>query len=271
VGYIQFKPFFGEKKQNLQKTVELIKSAPEADLLVLPELCTTGYLFNHITELERMAERVTTGKTVRVWERVAKETNTYLVAGICEESEDGNFYNSAVLIGPEGYVDVYRKIHLFDIEKEFFQPGKGPFKVYDLGFATIGIMICFDWVFPETARILALHGAEILCHPANLVLPYAQTAMLVRSIENRVFTITANRIGTDSRPNNQLTFTGMSQITSPEMKRLAQASKDQEEIQIKEIDISLAKNKMITANNHLFLDRKPDLYKPLLLDKKNIK
>ncbi|MEA2071577.1 MAG: nitrilase-related carbon-nitrogen hydrolase [Asgard group archaeon] len=264
VGFIQFAPNFGNKKENVQKSIKLIKKGAEADLLVLPELCNTGYLFVDKSEVNRLAETIPDGKSTKAWERIAKETNTFLVAGICERTENGAFYNSAVLIGPDGYIDTYRKIHLFDTEKKFFQAGKGPLKIYDILDTKIGIIICFDWIFPEISRILALHGAEIICHPANLVLPYAQHAMLTRSIENKVFTITANRIGVDDRPKSKLEFTGMSQITSPKMTALEKAERDIEEVRIIDIDPSIAKDKMITNKNHIFLDRKSELYKPLL-------
>ncbi|HUU78208.1 MAG TPA: nitrilase-related carbon-nitrogen hydrolase [candidate division Zixibacteria bacterium] len=264
VGFIQFNPIFGDVQSNTNKTVKLINQGKIADLLVLPELCNTGYLFEDKSELEKLAERIPEGKTTKAWIKAAQDTNTYLVAGICEKNEEGTFFNSSVLIGPEGFIDIYRKIHLFNSEKNFFQPGKGPLKIYDIGLAKIGMMVCFDWAFPEIARILALNGAEIICHPSNLVLTYAQKAMLTRSIENKVFTITANRIGEDIRPNSKIAFTGNSQITSPNMEILAQAGAATEEVLIAEIDPAIAQNKMITPNNHIFLDRKTDLYYPLL-------
>ncbi|MHA1556783.1 MAG: nitrilase-related carbon-nitrogen hydrolase [Candidatus Heimdallarchaeota archaeon] len=263
VGYIQFHPRFGEVDYNRTHSLELIHQGADADLLVLPELCITGYLFEDKTELERLAEYIPEGKSTKAWIKIAKETNTYLVAGLCEKTKDGKYYNSSVLIGPEGYIDTYRKIHLFNTEKDFFSPGNGPFKIYDIGIAKLGMIICFDWAFPELTRILALNGAEIICHPSNLVLSFAQKTMLARSIENRVFTITANRIGEDSRPSSTLSFTGESQVTSPKMEILLKASVDKEEVNVVEIDPSLAQNKMITANNHIFLDRRVELYHPL--------
>ena len=264
VGYVQFHPQFGEVENNRARTLQLIRENAKADLLVLPELCTTGYLFEDAAELKRLAEFVPDGKSVKKWITVAKETETYLVAGICEKTKDGKFYNSAVLISPEGYIDTYRKIHLFNTEKKFFAPGTGPFKIYDIGLAKIGMIVCFDWAFPESTRILALHGAEIICHPSNLVLSFAQKAMLTRSIENKVFTITANRIGDDIRPKSKLSFTGESQVTSPQMEVLIRASPDIEEVGIVTIDPTKAQNKMITANNHIFMDRRVELYHPLL-------
>ena len=109
-----------------------------------------------------------------------------------------------------------------------------------------------------------MNGAQIICHPANLVLPFAQQAMLTRSIENRVFTVTANRIGSDVRSQASLEFTGQSQITNPKMERLVYASKDLEEVGTYDIDLSLAENKNLTERNHLFEDRRIDLYSDLV-------
>ncbi|NHJ46545.1 MAG: acyltransferase [Asgard group archaeon] len=266
VGFIQFSPIFGEKETNIEKTIALISKGAEADLLVLPELCNTGYLFQDKTELQKLAEDVNKGPSIQAWRDIAKETDTYIVAGFCEKAGD-KFYNSAAIIAPDGFIDAYQKIHLFDAEKKFFEAGNGPLKVYETGETKIGIIVCFDWIFPEITRILALNGAEIICHPANLVLPFAQKTMLARSIENRVFTITANRIGEDVRPDSSLSFTGQSQVTSPKMELLIHASEDKEEVLMVDIDPALAKNKMVTQNNHIFEDRRVDLYQTLF--KKN--
>ena len=109
-------------------------------------------------------------------------------------------------------------------EKLWFAPGNRPLEVYTIGTVTIGIMICFDWFFPEVARALAVKGADILCHPANLVLPYCPQAMITRCIENRVFAITANRIGTERRTEESLSFIGTSQILGTKGEILYRAS-----------------------------------------------
>jgi predicted amidohydrolase len=114
------------------------------------------------------------------------------------------------------------------------------------------------------ARILALEGAQIICHPANLVLPYCQDAMRTRSIENRVYTVTANRIGGEKRGNVSISFTGNSQIVDPNGNVLAHAGDRSESVKIVEIRAEEADNKAITTNNDLFKDRKVSLYKPLV-------
>jgi predicted amidohydrolase len=186
------------------------------------------------------------------------------VFGLAEK--DGNeLYNSAVLIGPEGYIGKYRKIHLFAEEKEFFQPGNMGLKVFDIGLARIGIMICFDWQFPESARVLTLMGADIICHPSNLVLPYCQKAMVTRSLENGVFTATANRIGTESRGGKDpLVFTGCSQILDNKGKTITSLGEEEVGFSVVEIDVHEARDKKVTLQNDRMGDRRPKFYRALV-------
>ena len=122
------------------------------------------------------------------------------------------------------------------------------------------MLICYDWMFPEVWRILALKNADIICHPSNLVLPYAQQAVPVHSLINKVFTITANRVGTEGN----LSFTGKSLICNPFGEVLVQANEKDETIGTAEIDISISRNKNITPKNHIFKDRRIDEYGELL-------
>ena len=126
--------------------------------------------------------------------------------------------------------------------------------------AMFGVMICFDWAFPEVARILTLKGAQVILHPANLVLPYCQSAMVTRSIENSVFTATANRIGIE----REIVFSGSSQITSTNGTRLANLSSDEVGIAFADIDPLKADDKMISKRNHVIHDRRPELYSRLV-------
>jgi predicted amidohydrolase len=177
------------------------------------------------------------------------------------EREGENLYNTAVLVGPGGLLGRYRKMHLFMDEKDIFEPGDLGLPVFDIGLCRIGMLICFDWMFPEVWRILALKGADIICHPSNLVIPgLCQKAVPVHSVCNRVFVVTANRIGVE----RDLTFTGLSTIADPRSNVLLQASSDREEVGLVEIDPSLARNKQATPRNHIFDDRRPDQYIDLL-------
>jgi predicted amidohydrolase len=265
VGFMQFSPLLGRKEENVERVINSLRGA-KADLLVLPELFSTGYLFLNEEELKRSAETIPDGPTVSKFLDLAKKQSTNLVFGIAEKGDD-KLFNSSVLVTSKGGCFVYRKLHLFDREKHLFSPGDKELKVFNIGEAKIGMMICFDWIFPEVARTLALKGADIICHPSNLILPYAQDAMITRCIENRVFAITCNRTGTEKigDPTEdgggiELTFTGNSQIADPKGRILAKANADEAKVGIIEIDPTLAKDKNITANNHVFEDRRRDFY-----------
>ncbi len=258
VGVLQFFPKFGKKKENLD-TIEALLKGIDADLVVLPELPITGYFFVSREEIKELAEPIPEGPSVKRLKELSARNNLHIVTGFLEEDK-GKFYNSAILVYPSGEVKKYRKVHLFYEEKLFFEPGDLGFPVFSVNGAKVGIMVCFDWVYPEAARSLALKGAEIIAHPANLVLPYCQDAMITRSIENRVFTVTANRCGKDIREDKILEFTGKSQIVSPKGERLLCFSKDEESVKVIDIDPKMAKDKRITEYNDLFEDRRVDMY-----------
>ncbi|MBI5360453.1 MAG: acyltransferase [Planctomycetes bacterium] len=258
LSYIQFKPIFGDIRKNLAAITKLLAPV-KTDLVVLPELCTTGYLFSNKREIRALAEPLPDGETARFFIELSRQKNTHIIAGIAER--DGNvFYNSAVITGPEGYIGTYRKVHLYAEEKKWFKPGNKGFDVYKIKSARVGVMICFDWIFPESARTLALKGADIIAHPSNLVLPWCQSAMRVRSIENRIFTVTANRIGRETRGGKSLKFTGKSQMTGMRGEILAQSGNSQSEIKTVSINPQKARNKSLNSFNDLFEDRRTKLY-----------
>ena len=262
IGFVQFEPVFGQTDINLTKVERLLAQA-DAELIVLPELFNSGYLFTSREEALSLAEDIPGGRTVELLCRIARKKNIHLVAGLCEKQGD-RLFNSAVLIAPDGWRGTYRKIHLFNEEKLWFQPGNEGFKVFDIGVCRIGIMICFDWFFPEAARLLALQGAQIICHSANLVLPFCQSGMVTRCLENQVYAVTANRTGREKRGEGELLFTGRSQITGPQGIILYQAGSADEEVGIVDIDVRAADNKNINSYNHLFEDRRVECYGDLL-------
>lgn len=257
IGFYQFNPKFGKIEENIKK-VESALAKTSADLIVLPECFNTGYLFLSKKEVEKFAEEIPCGYTTQKLISIAKKKKMFIVAGIAEKYGK-KFYNSAALIGPGGHIDTYRKIHLFNEEKLLFSPGNKPFKVYDIKKAKIGIMICFDWYFPESVRTLALRGAQIICQSANLVLPHCPNAMITRSLENRVFSITANRIGVETRGGKHLRYIGKSQIISPLGEKIVSAG-EKEALRVCDIDPSKADNKKILQYNDLFKDRRPEFY-----------
>ncbi|MDZ7263577.1 MAG: acyltransferase [candidate division KSB1 bacterium] len=258
IGFVQCNIAFGEKQTNFEKVAQLI-GHNIADIWVLPELFNTGYSFCSQQEVAELAEEIPGSPTTRFLIELARKTNAHLVAGLAER-DGATCYNSAVLVNSTGLVGLYRKVHLFDREKLFFAPGNLPFGVWALGDARMGLMICFDWIFPEAMRTLALKGADIICHPSNLVLPYCQQAMLTRCLENRVFAVTANRIGTEQRGDRQLTFTGGSQIVDVKGSIIYRAAASNEEAHVVEIDFRQARDKLITPNNDVFADRRPSFY-----------
>ena len=258
VGYFQFRPLFGKPGQNCKKIVAAINDV-DADLLVLPELALSGYYFADRAETIHYAEDPANSPRLDTLCELMHQKQMHMVIGFSEK-QDEQCFNSAALIGPNGIEHIYRKIHLFNEEKFCFDDGNIPFTVNTIKGARIGIMICFDWAFPEAMRTLAVRGAQLICQPANLVLTFCQETMFARSIENRVFIITANRYGEDKRPQGTLMFTGKSQLVAPGGRLIRRAVSQRDEIYVADIDPSLADNKKITEHNDLFLDRRPELY-----------
>jgi len=260
IGVYQFFPEFGAIIQNTDKVVKELENK-DFDLVVLPELFSTGYQFLNRNEVIELSEYCDSSYVLEKLMKLAERKNAHIVGGFAEKYKD-KVFNSAFLLDGKEILGIYRKVHLFLNEKEIFDPGDIAFPVFDTGTYKIGIMICFDWIFPETARILSLKGADIICHPSNLVLPYCPDAMITRSIENRVFTVTSNRIGFENRNNNKLTFIGKSQVTSPKGKVLFRLD-DSERSEFAEIEVNEARKKNITEKNNLFSDRRVEFYSEL--------
>ncbi len=258
VGYYQFSPEFGCVSKNLMEVLNCLENT-DADIIVLPELPFTGYGFSNREELLSYSEDPNDSSTVSDLVSLCVRRGIHIVTGFAERSDDKCF-NSSLLLGPSGICGIYRKLHLFDREKVYFDPGNLPLKVFDIGGIRIGMMICFDWIFPEVARTLALQGADILCHPANLVLTYCQQTMLSRSIENMVYSVTANRTGCEKHSFGDLEFTGTSQIVAPGGVIIHRGDNENKEVYSAEINIDRARNKAITQRNDVLADRRPGYY-----------
>lgn len=259
VGYIQFSPTFGHVQENLDRVTGLLSSVP-CDVMVLPELALSGYQFISKDETLALSEPVPDGPTTQSFLKLARQRSCHIVVGLPERVGE-RCYNSAVLVGPQGFIGVYRKTHLFFEETLFFSPGDTGFQVWDIGSVKLGVMVCFDWYYPESARTLALRGADVICHPSNLVLPNCPDSMVTRCLENRVFSITANRVGVEARGDKPaLTFIGKSEIVSPRGKILRRAPETGEEVAVVDIDVQEARNKSINPYNDLLRDRQPQFY-----------
>ncbi len=259
IGFLQFGPVFGEVEANLRKVRKLIGDT-SCDVLVLPELFSTGYTFRNRSELRAVSETVPKGRTVQFLREVSSEKKMAIVGGF-PERVGRKVYNASLLCLPGGRFHLYRKKHLYHFEKKLFSVAHDPFEPFPVnGGVKLGLLICFDWIFPEAMRTLSLSGAHIICHSANLVLSYCQDAMITRALENRVFIITANRTGTEKRGRFTHRFTGMSQVVSPEGRILTRADEREEVLSVVRINPRAAKNKNITPLNNIIRDRRKALY-----------
>jgi len=256
VGFFQFESKFGDVNYNLDRINKNLKNR-KIDLLVLPELYTTGYMFKNKKELKEYCEKIPSGKTVKKLKEICQKYKLYVVCGL-PEIKNNKLYNSCVLIGPKGYIGKYQKAHLFYKEKNFFDKGDVNYKVFKTDIGNIGLMICFDYMFPEVVRTLALKGADIVCNPCCLKTKpeKVMTCMRSRALENGIFTITVNKVGKE----RNVQFIGESEIIDPRMNLLTKGS-NTEDIKIKNIDVSKARNKNYNKYNNLIKDRRKELYK----------
>ncbi|WP_263262922.1 nitrilase family protein [Pseudomonas sp. RIT-PI-S] len=246
--------------------------ADGARLIVLPELCNTGYAYRGRTEAYALAEAVPDGATVQLWQAFARKHGVYLAAGIAER--DGmRLYDCAVLLGPEGFIGKYRKAHLWNCEKLWFCPGDLGFPVFETPIGRIGLMICWDLWFPEVPRLLALQGADIICSLNNWVWTppplfddtgkcMASYLTMTAAHANNVFIAAANRVGSDRGDR----FLGCSLIAGTNGWPIGKvAGAEEETILQADIDVVCARSAPIwNSLNDLPRDRRADLYDSML-------
>ncbi|SFF14295.1 nitrilase family protein [Methylobacterium sp. 13MFTsu3.1M2] len=267
VSCIQFEPEFGAVDANMARASDLVRAAAAEGgrLIVLPELASTGYVFESAAEAAALAEPVPDGPTTRAWAALAAELGVHIVAGIAESAGE-TLYNAAVIVGPEGYIGTYRKAHLWDQENVFFAKGDLGFPVFDTALGKVGVAICYDGWFPETFRQLALAGAEIVCIPTNWVpmpdQPAGEAAMAntlhrAAAHSNGIFIACADRVGIErGQP-----FEGQSLIIGPKGWPLAgPASRGRTETVSALVDLDAAGRKDLNAFNSLLRDRRADIY-----------
>jgi predicted amidohydrolase len=260
IALLQFSPVRSDPEQNLETIAGLLKRTG-ADVVVLPELCSTGYFFTDPDELRPMAETPDGGSLCSLVRKHASEQGCVLCAGFAERNRQ-QIYNSAILAFPDGRYHIYRKSHLFYRESDVFRPGDTGFSVHEWNGVRYGVMICYDWRFPESCRTLALLGCDVVLHPSNLVAPASlwRPTMQTRAIENRIVAATANRTGTERVEDEVLEFSGESQIVDCNGTALAIGSADGEEVVEAQVDISRCRNKAFNAYNDILRDRRPNLY-----------
>ena len=272
VACIQMEPRIGEKEANVARTLEKIAEAAGkgARLIVLPELCNSGYVFASREEAFALAEPVPDGPTTLAWLEAARRHGATIVAGICERAGDA-LYNSAAVVGPSGFIGTYRKAHLWGAENLFFEPGDVGMPVWRTPFGRMAVAICYDGWFPETYRLAALQGADILCVPTNWVpMPDQPPGMLVMANilamggahSNSMYVAGADRVGVErGQP-----FLGCSLIVSHTGFPLAgPASATDEAILYAEVNLSDARRKrVLNSFNQPLRDRRIDLYDEML-------
>jgi len=268
----QMEPYVGKKSDNLKKSIEMITEAASngANLIVLPELCNSGYVFETREEAFALSENIPSGESCKSWSNVCEKLGVHIVAGINERSGD-LLYNSSVVLGPNGYVGTFRKVHLWNEENLFFEPGDLGFPVFKTPIGRISCHICYDSWFPESYRLAALQGADIVCVSTNWVpIPgqdknreaMANILVMGAAHVNSVFIAAADRIGTErGQP-----FIGQSIIANYTGWPIGgPASKDKEEIIYAEANLSDARRKRNwTEYNQPLRDRRKDVYGEML-------
>lgn len=257
---VQFCPEFGNKALNTEKLISYC-STISSDIIVFPELCTTGYFFTSKEEVLSYAE-TNEGKTLRAVQEISTNSDKIIVYGFAE-CEGEKVYNSAAVVLPQKELTrVYRKTHLFYKERFCFDEGNtGFFVVEDKDKdIRIGAMICYDWRFPEASRSLGLLGADLIVCPSNLVTRIWPLVMPARAIENKVYLAVANRYGIEERQGEKVEFNGQSGIWSYNGSVLVQGAAVSEEVLTADITPQETRNKKFNDFNDIFGDRRPDYY-----------
>lgn len=257
IALVQNKPVFGDKKGNVASLIAQMDSV-KADLYILPELSYSGYQFVSMEEVAAIADPLDS-ESREAFRKASRRLDACVVFGFPEKA-GARLYNSSLAILPDGREYLYRKTHLFYKERLFFSPGDLGFTVFEFRGVKVGMAICFDWFFPESFRTLALKGADIIAHCSNLVMLSCQQADFAAAVQNRVFVATANRVGTEAREAESLTFTGESVLVSPKGEYLLRGPKTEEAVLLAEIDPALARSKRINAMNDVFAERRPEFY-----------
>lgn len=268
---VQMRPILGAAEENRRRVLALAEECADsgARIIVFPELCTSGCMLRSREETYRLAERIPEGPTTQGLIEVAARRGVYLVAGLAELGEDNvSCYNSAVLVGPEGYIGKHRKLNLWDVDKIYFEPGDLGYQVFPTVYGKIGILICYDMWFPENFRLLAAMGADLVCCPTNWMQLSPDRSMsmgsymaMAAAAANHIFVAAADRIGTE----RGVTYCGSSALLGPDGWPVAgPCSVENEEVLCADVDILQARETYIGTMNGILADRRTDLYQRLL-------
>jgi predicted amidohydrolase len=267
VACCQVQPRLGEVDRNRAMLRGAIVAAATAgaQLIVLPELCTTGYTFESPAEARALAQRAT-GGVLDDWAEEAARAEAVIIGGFAESDESGGLYNSAGVVDPSGVLTVYRKTHLWEFERQVFQAGAVPPPVLDTPVGRIGVGVCYDLFFPEFARGLAMAGAEIAVFPTNApasatnVEPRESIGVSITRATahvNRMFVAVCDRYGEERGQR----WVGRTTIADPDGDLLVEAPGDREQTLLADCDLATAQDKTWTGTtNDALADRRPDIY-----------
>ncbi len=275
IAVAQYAPHVGEADGNRAAAASWATRAAgeNVDLLVLPELASSGYVFESEEEAARTAEDAIAGQIVGALSEVCAASGMHCVVGV-NESDGGVRYNSAVLLGPRGTLATYRKLHLFHDEQSWFQPG-GELPVVDLPFGRVGMVICYDLWFPEAVRSLAVAGAEVVAVPTNWVASFRRQiydaagycqgdiVAMASAAQNGVVMACADRVGIE----RDVRFLGASVIVAADGWPVAgPAGAEEETLLVADVDLdTVATARRRTPRNHLIDDRRPDSYNAVVI------
>ena len=255
VSIIQMDIALGDKRRNMDKAASYVKYSLSLNskFILLPELWTTGYSYNNISELAEPLD----GEAVLKLTDMVRPYNAYIIGSIVECS-GGDLYNTAHVIGSNGLIGYYRKVHLIKLLDEhlYFKPGSS-YGVFNTDIGYIGVAICYDLRFPEFIRGVVLKGARIIFIPSEWPIQrihHWRSLIIARAIENQVYVVAANRIGADGRN----VYGGHSMIVDPNGQVLIEAGENIETVLVCDLDLDLVEEVRHTLP--LLKDRRPELY-----------
>ena len=241
-----------------------------ADLVVFPECMLSGYCYSSLEEARPHAQSIP-GPATDAIQAVCKSKNFFVIFGLLEVTQSGDIHNSSVLVGPNGVVGTYRKIHLpyLGIDR-FVTQGREPYRAIDAGGMQVGMHICYDGSFPESSRCLALDGADLLALPTNWppgADTFAKYLPNARALENNVYFMSVNRVGTE----RGFRFIGQSRLCDPNGNPVADAPHENEAVLRGTIDCAKARNKRLVRvpKEHVidrWADRRPEYYESIVAD-----
>jgi predicted amidohydrolase len=267
VACCQLAPRIGEPDANRSLAHDAIADAADrgAQVVVLPELINSGYVFEGPDEALGLAEPLD-GPTVSDWAALASDRELVVVGGLCERDAGGGLLrNTAVIVDPSGLRAVYRKAHLWDREGHMFCAGDSPPPVIDTAYGRIGVVVCYDLEFPEWMRLPALAGAELVCAPANWPReprpagerPQEVVRVQASASVNRMFIAVADRVGRE----RGVDWVGGSVIVDPAGFPVAGPAGEEETVTVlASCELAQAREKRISPHNDVLADRRPDLY-----------